>query len=59
MNRQKTVKGEQVRDDRAERLSAMGDGGKVTISFPPGVDGMLIHIFESLQLEDLHVGDLL
>ena len=48
-----------MRDDRAERLSAIGDGGKGAVSFPPGVDGMLIHIFESLQLEDLHVGDLL
>ena len=48
-----------MRDDRAERLSAIGDGGKGAVSFPPVVDGMLIHIFESLQLEDLHVGDLL
>ena len=48
-----------MRGGRAERLSSMGGGGLVAISSPPGVDGMLIHIFQSLQLEDLRVGDLL
>ena len=48
-----------MKDGRAERLSAIGDGGQATISLTPDVDGTHIHIFESLQLLGLYVGDLL
>ena len=32
--------GEEVGDDRAEGLSAIGDGGRVTTSLMPDVDGI-------------------
>ena len=46
-------------DGRAEGSSAIGDGGQDAISLMPDVDGMHVHIFESLQLEGSDVGDLL
>ena len=51
--------GEEVGDGRAEGSSAIGDGGQDAISLMPDVDGMHVHIFESLQLEGSDVGDLL
>ena len=33
--------------------------GQAAISLMPDFDGMHIHVFESLQLEGSHVGDLL
>ena len=51
--------GEELGDGRAEGSSEIGDGGQVTISLPPDIDDTHFHIFESLQLEGLHVGDLL
>ena len=59
----------EVGDGRAEGSSAIGDGGQTATSLMPDVDGtqvlvpcwnpMQICIFESLQLEDLYVVDLL
>ena len=46
-------------DGRAEGLSTIGDRGQAAISPMPDVDGTHVHIFESLQLEDSYVGDLL
>ena len=46
-------------DGRAERSSAIGDGGQAAILLTPDVDGMHLCIFESLQLEGSYVGDLL
>ena len=40
-----------VGDSRAEGYSALGDGGKVAVSFSPDIDGTHILIFESSQLE--------
>ena len=51
--------GVDMRDGRAEGLSFVGDGGRATVSLTPDVDGIHAHIFESLQLEDLYVGDVL
>ena len=51
--------GEEVRNCRAEGLSAIGDGGHTTISLTPDFDGMHVCIFESSQLEGSYVGDLL
>ena len=48
----------EVGDGRAEGSSAIGDRGQAAISLTPN-DGKHVHIFESLQLEGLHVGDLL
>ena len=46
-------------DGRAERSSAIGDGGQTAISLTPDVDETHICIFESSQLEGSYVGDLL
>ena len=46
-------------DDRAERSSAIGDGGQAAVSLTPDLDGKHVCIFESLQLEGSYVGDLL
>ena len=46
-------------DGRAEGSSAIGDGGQAAISLTPDIDGTHVCIFESLQLEDSYVGDLL
>ena len=46
-------------DGRAEGLLAIRDGGQAAISLMPDVDGTHVRIFESLQLEDSYVGDLL
>ena len=46
-------------DGRAERSSAIGDGGQAAISLMPHLDGMYVRIFESLQLDGSYVGDLL
>ena len=43
---------------RAEGSSAIGDGGQAAMSLSSDVDGMQVHIFESLQLEGLYAGDL-
>ena len=45
-------------DGRAEGLSATGDGRQAAISFTPDMDGMHVHIFESMQLVGSCVGDL-
>ena len=42
---------EEVGDDRAEGLSAIGEGGQAAMSLMPDVDGTHVHTFESLQLE--------
>ena len=42
-----------------EGSSAMGDRGHAAVSLTPGTDEMHACVFESLQLEDLYVGDLL
>ena len=44
---------------RAEGSSATGDRGQAAISLIPDTDGTHVCIFESSQLEGLHVGDLL
>ena len=44
---------------RAERSSAIGDGGQAARSFMSEVDGKHVHIFESSQLEGSYVGNLL
>ena len=46
-------------DDRADGLSAIGDRGQAAMSLTPDIDGMHVHIFESLQLASSYVGDLL
>ena len=46
-------------DGRAEGLSATRERRKAAISLMLETDGMYIHIFESLQLRDSQVGDLL
>ena len=46
-------------DGRAEGSSTIGDGGQAAVSLMPDVDVMHVHMFESFQLEDFHVGDLL
>ena len=38
--------------------SAIRVRGQTAISLMPDFDGMHIHVFESLQLEGSHVGDL-
>ena len=53
------MKGEEVRDDRAEGLSAKGDGGQAAISLITDIDGTHVRIFESSHLEGSRVGDLL
>ena len=53
------MKGAEVRDGRAEELSAKGDGGQAAISFIPDTDGTYVCIFKSSHLEGSHVGDLL
>ena len=53
------MKGEEVRDGRAEGLSAKGDGGQAAISFRPDTDGTHVCIFKSSHLEGSRVGDLL
>ena len=46
-------------DGRAESSSAVGDKGQTAISFTPEADGTQVPIFESSQLENPYVGDLL
>ena len=46
-------------DGRAEGSSAIGDRGQAATLFTPDADGTHVRIFESLQLEDSYVGDLL
>lgn len=46
-------------DGRAEASSAIGDGGQAATSLTPDVDGMHVCIFDSLELEGLHVEYLL
>ena len=41
-------------DGRAERLSAIGDGGQAAISLMPDVDGTHVHI-ASLKIHNLRV----
>ena len=48
-----------MEDDRAEESSAIEDGGQTTISLMPDVIGIHVCIFESSQLEDSYVGNLL
>ena len=43
-------------DGKAEGSSATGDEGQVATSVKPDVDGMHVHIFESLQFEGLYAG---
>ena len=45
-------------DGTAEGSSAIGDGEQAANSLSPDADGMHVHIFESLKLEGLYVGDL-
>ena len=40
-------------------MSTIGDGGQDAVSLMPDVGGMHVHMFESSQLEDSHVRDLL
>ena len=51
--------GEEVGDGRAEGSLAIGDRGQAAGSLTPDVDGPHVCIFESLQLADSYVGDLL
>ena len=51
--------GEEVGDGRAEESSAIGDGEQAAMLVTPDVNGLSVHIFESLQLEDSDLGDLL
>ena len=51
--------GEEVGDCRAEGSSATGDKGQAAVLLMPDVDGMHVCIFESSQLEDSYVGELL
>ena len=52
-------KGQEVGDGTAKGSSAIGDRGQTAISFTPEADGTQVPIFESLQLENSYVGDLL
>ena len=45
-------------DCRAERSSAIGDGGQAEILLMPDVDRTHIRIFESSQLKGSYLGDL-
>ena len=45
-----------VGDGRAEGLSAVGVGGQAAMSLTSDIDGMHVHIFESLQLGGSYVG---
>ena len=59
VNRQEELRleeGEDMRDGRAEELSAIGDGGPAVISLTPDADGLHIRSFESSQLEGSRVG---
>ena len=51
--------GEEIGDGRAEESSAIGDGEQAAMLVTPDVNGLSVHIFESLQLEDSYVGNLL
>ena len=51
--------GEEVGDRRAEGSSAIGDGGQAAVILMPDVNGMQVHIFESLQLEGSYVENLM
>ena len=51
--------GEEVGDAGTEASSAIRNRGQAAVSLMPDFDGMHIHIFESLQLEGSHIGDLL
>ena len=51
--------GEEVGDGRAEGSSTIGDEGQAAVSLTPDGDGTHTRIFESLQLEDSCIGDLL
>ena len=54
--------GEEVGDGRVEgssAIGAIGDRGRAAISLMPDIGGLHVCIFESLQLEDMYVGDLL
>jgi len=61
------VNRQRVTDWRRERKGEMAElkiisnrrRGEAAISLRPDADGMRVCIFESSQLEDLHVGDLL
>ena len=46
-------------DGRAEGSSTIGDEWQAAVSLTPDGDDMHVCIFESLQLEDSYVGDLL
>ena len=46
-------------DGRAEGSSTIGDEGPAAVSLTPDGDGTHVRIFESLQLEDSCMGDLL
>ena len=50
---------EELGDGRAEESSAIGDGEQAALLVMPDINGISVHVFESLQLEDLYVGDLL
>ena len=42
-------------DGRAEGSSVIGSGGQAAVILMPDVNGMQVHIFESLQLEGSYV----
>ena len=42
-------------DRRAEGSSVIGSGGQAAVILMPDVNGMQVHIFESLQLEGSYV----
>ena len=44
---------------QSEGSSATGDGGQAAVSLTPGIDEIHVCVFESLQLEDSCVGNLL
>ena len=46
-------------DSRAEGSSTIGDEGQAAVSLTPDGDGTHVCIFESLQLEDSYIGDLM
>ena len=48
-----------MEEGRAEGLPAIRDRGQTAISFTPEADGTQVPIFESSQLENSYVGDLL
>ena len=56
---QESYRLKEVSDGRAEASSAIGDGGQAATSLTPDVDGMRVCIFDSLELEGLHVEYLL